>query len=76
MIDRLAQLVADRVLPHLERRIDERFDELETLIEDRLEQSFDGAVSTFNIYVAKTLPSLKKDIKDEINSEIVRGFKI
>lgn len=76
MLDRLAQLIVDKLRPQLERVIDELFVELQEHIEGELDDAFTGAVSTFNIHVAKTLPKIKDELKREVTQQIVKGIKL
>lgn len=71
MLDRLAQLIVDRLRPQLEQVIDEHFKELKADVCNQL----DTAHSDFNIAVSKALPQIKRELKTEITQQIVRGVK-
>lgn len=75
MLDRLAQLIVDRLRPQLERVINEHFEELRLEIEEQLDDAFTGATNTFNIILAKNLPRVKKEVEREMAQKIVEGLK-
>ena len=76
MLDRLAQLVVDKLEPKIERIVQTHLDELRLELQDSLDESFSGAVNTFNIHIVKSLPEIEKRLKQEITQQIVRGIKL
>lgn len=71
MLDRLAQLIVDRLRPQLESVIDDHFRELKEDIHNEMDMSSLRASNTLNA----ALPQMKKELKTEITQQIVRGIK-
>lgn len=71
MLDRLAQLIVDRLRPQLERVIDDHFREFKEDIQNEMDMSSLRASNTLNA----ALPQMKKELKTEITQQIVRGIK-
>lgn len=74
MLDRLAQLIVDRLRPQIEQVIREHFDELRLEVRDDIDEYFNGAVNTFNITLSKSLPRFKQELEKEVAQKIVRGL--
>lgn len=71
MLDRLAQLIVDRLRPQLESVIDDHFRELK----EDIHQELDAARSEIDTAMVMSLPGIKKELKKEITQQIVRGVK-
>jgi len=72
MLDRLAQLIVDRLEPKIERIVQVHIDELRIEV---TEQILKGFVESANA-TAEMLPELEKRLKKEITQQIVRGVKL
>lgn len=75
MLDRLAQIVVDRLRPQLERVIDEHFKELKADLHVELEDAYIAATDKFSSKVANALPRLQNELRAEITQQIIRGVK-
>lgn len=75
MLDRLVQMIVDRLEPKIERMVQLRFEELEERLKDEMDELISGSVNTFNTHLSRTIPQLKTEIQREITKKIVRGVK-
>lgn len=74
MLDRLAQLIVDRLRPQIEQVIKEQIEQLTEDIRDELDDAYTGATNTFNITLSKSLPRFKQELEKEVAQKIVRGL--
>lgn len=76
MLDRLAQLIVDKLEPKIDRLLELRFHDL------RLELIDDVAAATGVISlhidnrIEADIEDAKKELKKQITGEIIRGFKL
>lgn len=76
MLDRIVQMIVDRLEPKIERIIQSYMDELRIEVLDEISRSIASTANTFNVYVDQVMPEIEKRLKKEITQQIVRGIKL
>lgn len=78
MLERLAQLVVDKLEPKIERIISIHLDELKLEIHRRVDESLSNVVVDLGKhlnYSEQQMEEIKARLKREITQQIVRGVK-
>lgn len=78
MLERLAQLVVDKLEPKIERIVSIHLDELKLEIHRRIDESLSNVVIDLGKhlnYSDQQMEEIKARLKKEITQQIVRGVK-
>lgn len=75
MLERLAQLIVDKLEPKIEQVVQAQLEELRVEIVDGVANAAGVIASTLNERITLDVAAAKADLKKQITSEILRGVK-
>lgn len=76
MLERLAQLIADKIEPKIERIVQSHLDELRLEVIDGVASAASVIAASVDTRIASDIDAAKTELEKRIREEILRGVKL